>query len=220
MAYSAPAGGCILFGGGYPSMNADTWLWDGVDWAEIPTTFTPPARSGHAMVFDALSGRPMVYGGYFGSAGGSADDAWHYSQALANFSPFGAGCSNSAGQTPVLGGVAPPKLGTLASIQVTNLPLAVTIPVFVYGLSNTVDSGPPAYPLPLDLGLFGWPGCQQLISDDVLFFEITTTGQAQHSIFVPLNPALVGQHYYAQAFVLCTPSGIAVSNGVDGAIGY
>ena len=88
------------------------------------------------------------------------------------------------------------------------------------GLSNTVDPGPPAYALPVDLGIFGWPGCSQLISDDVLSYSITTSGPADYSLSAPSNLTLVGFTFHAQVFVLYTPSGVAVSNGVTGVVGY
>jgi len=140
----------------------------------------------------------------------------------ATFTPFGSGCVGPNALVPSLAG-APgetPQLGATTHIRVTNLPLVVTIPVFVLGLSNTQDPGPPPYALPLDLGIFGWPGCPQLISDDVIDFAITATGQADYGIVVPSNLTLVGFTFHAQVFVLYLPTGVAVSNGLTGVVGY
>jgi hypothetical protein len=141
---------------------------------------------------------------------------------LANYAQFGAGCVGPTAQVPALDGVAgePPRIGTTSRIRVSNLPTTVTIPVFVLGLSNTIDPGPPAYTLPADLGVLGWVGCQQLVSDDVATFEITTAGQADYSLVVPMNLGLAGFTFYAQAFVLYSPSGVALSNGVVGTVGF
>jgi hypothetical protein len=140
----------------------------------------------------------------------------------ASYTPFGSGCPGPSALVPLLDGVAgeEPRLGTTSRMRVSNLPLSVTVPIFVLGLSNTQDPGPPAYALPLDLGILGWPGCSQLVSDDVISFAITTTGQADYSLAVPMSLGLVGFTFYAQALVMYSPSGVATSNGVTGIVGY
>ncbi|MCK5944073.1 MAG: hypothetical protein KAI24_18960 [Planctomycetes bacterium] len=139
----------------------------------------------------------------------------------ATLAPFGMGCPGPNGSIPMLA-AAPggePRLGATATVEVTGLPMAITIPIFVYGTSKTVDPGPPAYNLPVDLGPLGWPGCQQLVSDDAHQLTITNTGQMSHSIPVPMDPGLLGFQYFVQACVLYTPSGVAVSNGIMGTVG-
>lgn len=141
---------------------------------------------------------------------------------LATYAPFGTGCAGPTAQIPALDGVVgePPRIGTTSRVRVSNLPTTVTIPVFVLGLSNTHDPGPPAYALPADLGVLGWPGCHQLVSDEVASFTITTAGQADYLLPVPMNLGLVGFAFYAQAVVLYSPGGVAVSNGVIGTVGF
>lgn len=95
--------------------------------------------------------------------------------------------------------------------------MAVTIPVFVIGFSNTWDLD--GYPLPLDLGIVGWPGCTQFVSDDILYWQITSSGQADQPIFVPANTP-VGFSFFVQAFVLYAPTGVALSNAVTGVVGF
>jgi hypothetical protein len=138
----------------------------------------------------------------------------------ASFVQFGSGCPGPAG-VPALAGVVgePPRVGSTTRIRVSNLPVSVTVPIFVLGLSNTQDPGPPAYPLPLDLGILGWSGCSQLVSDDVVSLTITTSGIADYTLGVPMNLALVGFAFHAQALVLYSTSAVAASNGVTGVVG-
>ena len=49
---------------------------------------------------------------------------------------------------------------------------------------------------------------------------ITATGQADYGIVIPNNLTLVGFTFYAQVFVLYLPTGVAVSNGLMGVVGY
>lgn len=140
----------------------------------------------------------------------------------ASFSGFGSGCAGASGVTPQLNGVAtePPRLGATARIQVTNLPVGtVTVPVFVTGLSNQVDPGPPAYSLPIDLSPLGWIGCQQLVSREAIQFAITTSGTADYLLAVPSLATLQGFTFHVQAVVLYSSNIVAVTNGVTGVVG-
>jgi len=139
---------------------------------------------------------------------------------VGSYATFGSGCMGQ-GLIPALDGVAgePPRIGATTRMRVTNLPTQVTIPIFVLGLSNTFASGA-TYALPFDLGVLGWPGCSQLVSTESTNFTITTTGQAEYTLAVPLSYTLPGFVFYAQAFVLYTPTVVAVSNGLIGTVGY
>jgi hypothetical protein len=72
MAYDPTRGGVVLFGGRGPNgvMN-DTWLWNGLGWAPIPTIgATLVGRFDHEMVFDASTNNIVMFGGRdaFGNA--------------------------------------------------------------------------------------------------------------------------------------------------------
>ena len=59
----------LLFGGeGVVGNNwgefDDTWEYDGIDWLQRQPAHRPPARSVHAMAFDTVRGRAVVYGGW------------------------------------------------------------------------------------------------------------------------------------------------------------
>ncbi|MEQ1631994.1 MAG: kelch repeat-containing protein [Planctomycetota bacterium] len=69
MAYDAKRDRTVVFGGSNGATRlADTWEWDGANWQAAtlqgPTaSFVPSARDGHAMAYDPLSQRIVIYGG-------------------------------------------------------------------------------------------------------------------------------------------------------------
>lgn len=207
------------------------WVWSSGE----PTTYTnwapPNPNNGSTQPEDAAH--------LFGSLGGSQQ--WQWNDETASFStilrplielasgliaqhqPFGAGCPSASGTTPSLAGApgGEPRLGHSATLICSGLPNNnIAIPAFVYGLSNAVDPGPPAYSLPLDLSFLGWPGCSQLVSDDVYFLTITNNGTSNHSMSIPSNTNLLGMTYHAQVFVFYTPTGVAVTNGITSTVGF
>ncbi|MFN6146671.1 MAG: hypothetical protein ACK5AL_09960 [Planctomycetota bacterium] len=152
------------------------------------------------------------------------DDVVVEAMPAASITPFGQGCLGPYGQTPTLA-AAPgslPRLGQPCTFVVGALPGGlVAVPVFVFGFDNAMNHGSGgSYPLPFDLGLFGWPGCQQLVSLDLTAFAITTTGSAQHTLQVPFQPPLAGWSIHAQALVLYHAGGVAVSNAVTATVGW
>ena len=62
-------GNQVLFGGWwgvYGSGNAtsdETWAFDGYNWSRYPLGVRPPARAGHALVFDKARGVTVLFGG-------------------------------------------------------------------------------------------------------------------------------------------------------------
>lgn len=143
---------------------------------------------------------------------------------VADYAPFGIGCLGPTNMTPLLASVAgeTPRIGSTSHIRVSNLPTGViNVPVFVIGFSNSFDTGPAGqYPLPLDLGILGWPGCNQYVSLNDTVYYITTTGTADHAVTIPPFPFLAGMSFYAQVLALYHPTGAAVSNGLIGTVGY
>ena len=146
-----------------------------------------------------------------------------FSAPQAAYTPFGVGCPDPSGTTPTLTALAGqvPRIGTSSTLRVGSLPQVPTIPVFILGFSNTVASGPAGnYPLPVDLGILGWPGCQQLVSVDDSIYTITTNGFVDHVVTIPPYAFLAGMQFHAQALVLYTPMGVAVTNAVTGTAGW
>jgi hypothetical protein len=227
LAFAPSVGRVVSYGGFIPDgtgtniiATGGCWTWDGNDWVQVVSSQPNPGVRASQIAWSALSGGVLLFSGH----AAPSNDTWltSLSSSLASFASFGSGCVGPTAQAPLLTGVAtePPRVGATARMRASNLPLAVTVPIFALGLSNTHDQGPPAYPLPLDLGLVGWPGCAQLVSDDVISFAITTSGIADYALAVPMNLVLVGFTFHAQALVLYSPSGVAASNGVTGIVGF
>ncbi len=77
LAYDSQRQRIVLFGGVNGAVvQADTWEWDGSSWVAVSTSgaAAPNARSSHAMTFDGLRNRTVVFGGV--SAGTIFGDTW------------------------------------------------------------------------------------------------------------------------------------------------
>src|SRR5436309_15579813 len=68
LAYDAQRGKVVMFSGYQGCFHCnpdDTWTWDGVTWTqEFPTT-SPSGRDSMGMVYDALQGEVVLFGGVF-----------------------------------------------------------------------------------------------------------------------------------------------------------
>jgi hypothetical protein len=69
MAYDAARKVTVLFGG-------DTCLWDGRSWTRVATTGGPPGRLVHALAYDPVRARIVLYGGTIGEQ--DAGDTWEW----------------------------------------------------------------------------------------------------------------------------------------------
>ncbi len=79
MAYDPSRGVCVLAGGcrsidsnPAPVPMSDTWQWDGVSWRRLADSGFG-IRFGAALVYDPVSGRPLMYGGDHAAEYGSSD---------------------------------------------------------------------------------------------------------------------------------------------------
>jgi hypothetical protein len=68
----------VLFGGYDSSLvyHADTWEWNGVDWARRLPANSPTARIGHALAYDLVRGRTVLFGG--GTPSSILADTWEW----------------------------------------------------------------------------------------------------------------------------------------------
>jgi hypothetical protein len=62
MAFDQTCGKVILFGGYDNNFKGDTWAWNGATWSLIATT-GPSPRYDHAMAYDSIRGKIVLYGG-------------------------------------------------------------------------------------------------------------------------------------------------------------
>ncbi|HLQ37270.1 MAG TPA: hypothetical protein VK348_05700 [Planctomycetota bacterium] len=114
---------------------------------------------------------------------------------------------------------AAPVLGTSVEYKVRGDSIANPqfTPCFcVIGLSDQI--GPGGLPLPLDLGVFGAPGCQLLAAQDLQLFLLTdAAGNADVSIFLPNNPIFAGFSLFFQTLLLDGVSnvvGLSATRGI------
>ncbi len=124
----------------------------------------------------------------------------HYSTvnngSLAGNGYMGAGCTGTLGISR-LSTTSQPAIGSTLNVGISNLPLSAAI--MMTGFSNTSS---PFGPLPLDITLFGAPGCQARVSPDVTLVVFGTGNAATWSLGIPNGTGLLGQKIYNQAFVL------------------
>lgn len=84
MAFDSLRQVCVLFGGTSASPVGgqsfqDTWEWNGVDWTQRTTPTAAPRAGRHAMAFDPLRGRTVVFGGVPSSLlVGASNQTWEY----------------------------------------------------------------------------------------------------------------------------------------------
>jgi len=125
---------------------------------------------------------------------------------------FGTGCGGSHG-VPDLYMAGTPRVGASFDTRCANLPPS-TAGFWLTGWSNTMAG---STPLPLNLGNFGIPGCQLLVSPDasLLFVSGPQGGYVSRTYLVPSLPSLAGLQFFTQAAVLDAThqGGLTVSNG-------
>jgi hypothetical protein len=85
MVYDSVRQKTVLFGGtasndGNSSFN-DTWEWDGTNWTQ-PASTGPSARLGHAMAYDSMRHKTVLFGGTSGAFNSNQlvflDDTWEW----------------------------------------------------------------------------------------------------------------------------------------------
>jgi formylglycine-generating enzyme required for sulfatase activity len=154
VAYDAYRQKVVLFGGEAASgLRSDVWDWDGTSWVEVVpplvngVPFGPFARKQHAMGFDAVAERVVVFGGDRGSTG-VGNDSWAFDGA--NWVGLTAGAANpsvraksvvastASGRLRVFGGVA---ANTYAN-DVWELNVPVLPRAFEYGAACVGSGGP------------------------------------------------------------------------------
>ncbi|MGE3172334.1 MAG: Kelch repeat-containing protein [Planctomycetota bacterium] len=81
MVYDVQRGAVVLYGGSpvavQPSSLTDTWEWNGTNWRSVPTSTNPRSRVSHALAYDVLRSRTILWGGFSGIGFGGTD-TWEY----------------------------------------------------------------------------------------------------------------------------------------------
>ncbi|MCB9885370.1 MAG: hypothetical protein H6838_07750 [Planctomycetes bacterium] len=142
----------------------------------------------------------------------------------AAYGPYGTGCDGGAPQgVPVLRpSVANPRpvLGAIWEQDLTNLSATPGLGIMVFGLS-TQTWGP--WQLPLDLGMFGMPGCLTYLPPDASVFFVHLGGSHTYLTGFPNNQAFAGLALGTQAVMLDAAAtnavGATVTNLCAGRVG-
>jgi hypothetical protein len=80
---------CVTFGGwNGAGGTAETWEWNGTSWTQRLPAAAPWPRWGHAMAYDGVRGRTVLFGG-IGS--GNFGDTWEYDGAAVTWTPRATG---------------------------------------------------------------------------------------------------------------------------------
>jgi hypothetical protein len=219
MAYDPARGVTVMTGGQSAFAWSDTWEWNGSEWRQqvmpMPTMF---ARSASSMVFDSFRGRMVLFAGEDGGGGKLSDTQEYFHPS--GYSPFGTGCPGSMGYA-ILGTstTLPALLGAQLSAQIYNVPTNTLI-VMVTGFSNAQWTGGS---LPASLAGLGMPGCDLLVSPDVLEPLLAVGNTAQYALQLPGDPSFLGLVFHQQGLVFDPAVGNAfgaiVSNAATAAIG-
>jgi len=213
VAYDSLRARTVLFGGSGLGGSAlgDTWAWDGTGWLQVVTP-GPLSRHGHSMAYDQVRARTVLFGGLVAFPN-MLGDTWEMNPAgIATAQTYGTGCGS-----PAIA-IAPrtasrPIYGQTQVNDIVNVPFGFA--AVAWGITKQS--------LPLDFA--GINGCTLLSGAEIeisSFCQSTSFSTAQHSLAIPHDVALLGLHLYLQAWSVApgfNPLGIAMSNGVELAIG-
>jgi len=133
---------------------------------------------------------------------------------VGTFSSYGTGCLGSNG---VLRETASgtPETGSTVTFDLANGPRD-SVAVLVLGASDTVWNG---IPLPFDMTPLGFPGCSLFTGFMLSLADDTNgTGAAMVSVPLPVEPALVDNHFYSQ-YVGVDGTTLRFSNAIDTLVG-
>jgi hypothetical protein len=199
----------VLFGGlrilaATQTDLALTWEWNGLGWTQRTTATSPSARSAIACGFSPLGNGRVLCGGGATSTGTQFGTTFALQPvAPATVATFGTGCPTSSG-TVQLDPVSMPYAGVDFVQRISGGSAANVVSLLAFGVSNTTWSG---IPLPLALGPLGAPGCQALVSLDVL--ETVLLLDAGSGTFVwslPSSPTFAGFPFFTQAVIFDSAS--------------
>ena len=131
MAFDPATGGMALFGG-----NGETWIYNGLTWAEQSTSVSPDARDLASLAFDPATGKMVLFGGATGEPG---RETWTYSPVVKQATQL----PSTASKLYVIGG----KVSDSASLKGGSDPTG-TITFKLYGPSDPNCTAAPVYASP------------------------------------------------------------------------
>ncbi|MFO1077321.1 MAG: hypothetical protein U1E73_06295 [Planctomycetota bacterium] len=108
---------------------------------------------------------------------------------------YGHGCPGSNGLEPRIGWRGMPIQGQSYDITLRDGDPQPGIAFLVIGVS---DAAGPFGPLPFDLGVLGATGCSEFSSVEASVLALLQNGAGTYTLNVPVTPAAVGAHFFAQ----------------------
>lgn len=186
--------------GGYDGNQIlqDTWEFRAGNW--YPITTTTPVAPTHAT---------EMYAGYdptparrkfvtFGGAGTVFSNQTHEYTNLAGgfYFQFGTSCPSSQPNTVVTCSPAAPIIGTTLNLTFAQFDPNAEGVLVAIGFSEMLP--------PFDLGLFGLPGCELVVSPDLTQFILdgTPAGSATLAVPIPNNPSFINTSLYFQGLTV------------------
>ncbi len=223
-AFDPRIGKVVVHGGRTTQSLDDTWLWDGKIWQQLAAN---GARGklygdGASMFFDAVRDAIVVYGGRGPSDSVLSDATWVLAPVPfpGRFESYGPGCPGSNGiitLAPYLGSRA--AIGTVFTLEITNLPLAASLAFFDVGASRTAYY---TIPLPWDLKVLGAPNCFLHQSREWTLTLLPTAGRALQQFAIPAQDSLLGAQVFMQSFCAdpgTNQAGLILSGGYEVTVG-
>ena len=126
---------------------------------------------------------------------------------LAQVRPFGTSCAGPLSRAPSLTTDRPPVANSKFDLVIDTVKKNASH-LLVFGVSNTKWSG---VPLPIDMKIFGFPGCFLNIE----YLNVFGLGSNSSGLFtITIPPLAPGGEVFAQVFVP-DPKGMAVSQGYE-----
>ncbi|MCA8950355.1 MAG: hypothetical protein KDE27_12690, partial [Planctomycetes bacterium] len=213
------AGGTFTTAGGAPSNGIARW--DGSTWSAFGAgvvgqlAYRGPGPSVHALA--TLPDGDLVAGGAFLLAGGepAVDVAWLTTPCPATAATIPTPCIGPAGPVTLVADTLPWCGSTFATTARGFAPNAVEVGLVGFSQPN----------LPLSvLTPLALPGCDQLASQEAVWFALPSAGSAVHALPIPNAAALAGVQLFQQSLQAeLSPQGLlatlSASNGLRVTVG-
>ncbi|MBL9079493.1 MAG: hypothetical protein JNL08_18465 [Planctomycetes bacterium] len=188
----------VMYGGfDGTDISTETWEYASGAWNVVASganTGTQDATEVHAG-YDPQRRKFVNYGGVGAVFN---DETWEFTGATTGvLGTFGTGCPTSTG-IAVPSAAVPPAINTTYTIEWSNLPATTPAVISVHGVSRVSYAG---IPLPLDLAIIGLPGCDLLVSADLVGIETATGGVVNTSLVLPNVTAFVNTSIYSQILI-------------------
>lgn len=187
----------LVMYGGFDGTNIvqETWEYIGGTWTLVAAGGSVFATEQYCG-YDQQRRRTVTFGGVGSSF---STETWEFVGGTAGaLGTYGTGCPTSVGIAfPTTAAVA--TIGQNYTIDWMNLPVTTSEAYVGYGVSNVLAFG--VLPLPIDLGMIGYAGCDLWVSPDGVQLVPAAGGTASSSLLIPNTTTLLHVSLYAQLLI-------------------